>query len=466
MMASANHLLARPQMLASPGGLLRQPSRGVAHSRDCLYQRTARTGGGQRVSRTVALAAPAAAAALFAARRCGAGRAAGGAARRPSRRRVQVLAYRSQGSGPAEVATDTAAASAEELFADELAAADQAARIPGRDVPGNAWELGSRVFRRELGQLLLAMRKSGWTDSSEQLRSAFGLPEPRAPRSPPPFLQHLKLDVAKVCQREAERGAPESFPVVKAIFFSLCWSLDRIYEGRPIAKFWVLETIARLPYFSYITALHLYESLGWWRTPQIRHVHSAEEDNELHHLMIMEALGGDCEWFDRFAAQHAAILYYWLVVGLFMASPESAYNFSHLVEEHAYVTYAEFVDANADVLRQVPPPPVAVEYYVSGDLYYFDKFQISEKSEDDGGSSQGVGGRRRPPCDNLLDVFTNIRDDEFEHVRTMTACQEWWGGRGPTPLPKEVKKQLGHRKAWKEWSASVNALKLDVDDKV
>jgi ubiquinol oxidase len=30
---------------------------------------------------------------------------------------------------------------------------------------------------------------------------------------------------------------------------------------------------------------------------------------------------------------------------------------------------------------------------------------------------------RRPECNNLLDVFTNIRDDEDEHVKTMKACQ-------------------------------------------
>ena len=30
-------------------------------------------------------------------------------------------------------------------------------------------------------------------------------------------------------------------------------------------RFWVLEVVARMPYFSYISMLHLYESLGWWR---------------------------------------------------------------------------------------------------------------------------------------------------------------------------------------------------------
>ena len=27
----------------------------------------------------------------------------------------------------------------------------------------------------------------------------------------------------------------------------------------------MLEVVARMPYFAYISMLHLYESLGWWR---------------------------------------------------------------------------------------------------------------------------------------------------------------------------------------------------------
>ncbi|CAE7615983.1 AOX4 [Symbiodinium natans] len=142
----------------------------------------------------------------------------------------------------------------------------------------------------------------------------------------------------------------------------------------------------------------------------------------------MEALGGDCNWFDRFAAQHAALLYYWLVTALFMASPENAYNFSLLVEEHAYVTYSVFAAENAELLRRVPPPPIAVQYYVTGNMYNFDMFQTSKKSQE---------AVRRPPCEHLLDVFQNIRDDEYEHILTMKACQEWWGGRGPSPVPTE-----------------------------
>lgn len=58
--------------------------------------------------------------------------------------------------------------------------------------------------------------------------------------------------------------------------------------------------------------LHLYESLGWHRAGmELRKVHFAEEVNEVHHLQIMEALGGDQLWIDRFIAQHAAVLYFW-----------------------------------------------------------------------------------------------------------------------------------------------------------
>lgn len=321
----------------------------------------------------------------------------------------------------------------------------------GHDVPGNAWELASRGFRKEFEQLHVALQGSPLEDAAKKLREVLRMEDPRPLQRPPDALGELRLDVAEVAKRELARGIPESSPVVKGMFFLLSWTLDRLYEGRPIQKFWVLETVARIPYFSYITVLHLYESLGWWRTPQIRHIHCAEEDNELHHLLIMEALGGNAEWADRFAAQHAAIAYYWVVVLLFMVGPQLAYNFSLLVEEHAFVTYSEFVDANKEVLRRLPPPPVAVQYYVEGDLYYFDKFQTAQPDGE-------LPAKRRPPCKNLLDVFTNIRDDEFEHVVTMKSCQHWWAGEGPSPVPAPQQSMLGQREAWRRWSAEINSL--------
>lgn len=39
--------------------------------------------------------------------------------------------------------------------------------------------------------------------------------------------------------------------------------------------------------------------------------HYAEADNELHHLLIMESLGGNSSAVDRSLAQTMAFFYYW-----------------------------------------------------------------------------------------------------------------------------------------------------------
>eukprot|EP00983_Pelagomonas_calceolata_P066845 1149234-Pelagomonas_calceolata.AAC.9 len=58
-------------------------------------------------------------------------------------------------------------------------------------------------------------------------------------------------------------------------------------------------------------------------------------------VQIMESLGGDQAWFDRFLAEHAAVLYYWVCIGFYLVSPKNAYNFMQRVEHHAADTYSE-----------------------------------------------------------------------------------------------------------------------------
>ena len=105
------------------------------------------------------------------------------------------------------------------------------------------------------------------------------------------------------------KAVPLSDTVVtinKGIVNSLKGAIDIAYKGRDIQRFFVLETVARVPYFSYLSCLHLYESLGM--RDHVRHMrqHYAEADNELHHLLIMEALGGNDAFVDRFVAQVSA----------------------------------------------------------------------------------------------------------------------------------------------------------------
>lgn len=231
-------------------------------------------------------------------------------------------------------------------------------------------------------------------------------------------LAELTLSNADVVKFEKARSAKDGelmTPMwVKVPFLALCLVLDVLYDGKPIQKFWVLETVARIPYFAYISILHLYESVGFWRAgAELRKIHFAEEWNEMHHLQIMESLGGDQSWFDRFVAEHSAIAYYWLLIFFYLVNPKLAYNFMQRVELHAMDTYAVFVEANRERLDALPPPTVALKYYLNEDLYLFDEFQQGNKASP-----------RRPKCNTLLDVFCNIRDDEGEHVKTMDACQK------------------------------------------
>lgn len=201
--------------------------------------------------------------------------------------------------------------------------------------------------------------------------------------------------------------------LIRSLVNILVFLTDVVYKNRPYPRFYVLETIARIPYFAYLSVLHLYETLGFWRRADLLKVHFAETWNELHHLLIMESLGGNQAWGDRFLAQHLAVAYYWIVVPIYMLLPKAAYYMTELIEEHAYHTYDQFLQTHEATLKTQPAPPIAINYYRDGDLYMFDEFQTSIHTE-----------LRRPQVDNLYDVFVNIRDDEGEHLKTMIACQQ------------------------------------------
>ena len=140
-------------------------------------------------------------------------------------------------------------------------------------------------------------------------------------------------------------------------------------EGRDVPRFYVLETLARVPYFAYVSVLHLRETFGHRDDDHVARirVHFAEADNELHHLLIMESLGGNSSAVDRGVAQTMAFFYYWYVVAVFFASPQSAYHLSELIEDHAYETYDDYLRREGSALKMQEPPPVIREYYESVD---------------------------------------------------------------------------------------------------
>ena len=227
-------------------------------------------------------------------------------------------------------------------------------------------------------------------------------------------------------------------PFTQELAGRLVWLLKALlgvlYDSRPdFARFYVLETVARVPYFAYISVLHLYESIGRHNRAAWMKVHFAEADNELHHLLIMEALGGDAEWADRWFAQHSALAYYWACVVLYLWHPRAAYHVMSLIEQHAYATYDEYIACNADWLKTQPAPAIAKEYYESPDLYLFDSIHTT------------TNAARRPRIQSLLDTFVNIRDDEQQHAATMKSLVDH-GRLSPPPEAEQAQRRpMGSR---------------------
>ena len=124
--------------------------------------------------------------------------------------------------------------------------------------------------------------------------------------------------------------------------------LDFLYRGRDYQRFWVLEEIARAPYFAFLSVLHFRESMGL-RGPEHLYLmkeHFDQSINETEHLEYMESRGGNAYFIDRFVAKHLVLVYYWVNVVYYWLAPRHAYHLSYEVEIHAASTYAKFLAYN------------------------------------------------------------------------------------------------------------------------
>jgi ubiquinol oxidase len=234
--------------------------------------------------------------------------------------------------------------------------------------PSNVFTLGTQQFMRNLRAIL-----GEYSDEPPITLSARQIKLQSK-------LKQLKLNSTEIWEREEANGPIDAPLIIKIPYLAICYLLDVVFEGSYVpSRFFLLETVARMPYFSYISMLDLYETLGFWRrSADAKRIHFAEELNEFAHLMIMESLGGDQTWWVRFVAQHSAIVYYFVLCGLFAISPSLSYKFSELLEIHAVNTYTVFMDNNRELLKELPPSNEAVKYYSLGmsDPFYAE-FQTS-----------------------------------------------------------------------------------------
>jgi ubiquinol oxidase len=197
---------------------------------------------------------------------------------------------------------------------------------------------------------------------------------------------------------------------LKYIVDTTIYLLDVIYP-MGYRRFFVLETIARIPYFSYISVLNLYESLGKHPSNELMDLHFRQAQNEEYHLLIMEELGGGDKWLDRFFARTLGIFYYWVNCALYLIFPHSAYYLMELVEGHASQSYNDFLQIKTTSLKETPTKERAREYY-------FSKFRLASDN------SVQI---------SLFDIFESIRDDEKAHSDDMKTCSTFQSLKTNTP---------------------------------
>lgn len=102
-----------------------------------------------------------------------------------------------------------------------------------------------------------------------------------------------KVAVEEVTQDAAVLSAPSLTPhkmnerifnlnklIVDGVYSIICLLYPVTGKDRDFARFYVLETVARVPYFAYLSVLHLRETFGERNLGDKMRTHYAEADNE------------------------------------------------------------------------------------------------------------------------------------------------------------------------------------------
>ena len=150
--------------------------------------------------------------------------------------------------------------------------------------------------------------------------------------------------------------------------------MDLLYgKQRSLAKFRVLEIIARVPYqawehVAYVAITHVYSKPDFARRIFERIRESREQqDNEQYHLLILEELthrAGLPEGYVRYRVipQILAFVYYQLSWILFVVKPRWSYALNADFEDHAEHEYMTYVADHPELDDQPAEHSFEVEY--------------------------------------------------------------------------------------------------------
>lgn len=188
-------------------------------------------------------------------------------------------------------------------------------------------------------------------------------------------------------------------PIIDIFVAITVWLLDFFYDYS-YRRFFVLEVIARIPYFSYLSVLHLCQTLGWHPALEQMDLHYKETMNEEYHLLIMENLGGGKNWYDRVLVNILGVFYYWIAASLYIISPSSGYYLMEVIEKHAAHSYTDFLKLKEKELKKISANGIALKYYYSSQA----RMTKVPKKEDK---------------ISLYQIFESIKNDELVHVSDM-----------------------------------------------
>jgi ubiquinol oxidase len=200
--------------------------------------------------------------------------------------------------------------------------------------------------------------------------------------------------------------------MIRSLVSTVISVINKIYCGRPFSRFYVLETLACVPYYAHLSVLNIYKKFSFERQGDLLKMHFLDSWNEFHHLLIMETLEGDKFWYDRLLARSITVVYYWILVLVDIVNPQEIYSLIELVARHAYADYNKFLNECEKELIIRPAPKLVLGYVQVGGLSL-----DTPRLEDE--TAEYV-----PPVTNLYDVFSAIRNQEIEHVKMMQDCRE------------------------------------------
>ena len=96
-------------------------------------------------------------------------------------------------------------------------------------------------------------------------------------------------------------------------------------------RFWVLEEMARAPYFTFLSVLHFRESMGLRGPDHIYLMNILAKHLTKQNILNIWKVRCNAYWIDRAFCQNLVLIYYWIMVVYYGLFPVSAYDLNERV---------------------------------------------------------------------------------------------------------------------------------------